>query len=54
MSRGRYLIVYGIPDDRRLRSVATCMEAYGTRIQYSMFIGDLPSQTSNPHARRRR
>jgi CRISPR-associated protein Cas2 len=44
MSRRRYLVAYDIRDDRRLRSVATCMEAYGTRIQYSVFICDLSAQ----------
>jgi CRISPR-associated protein Cas2 len=41
MSRRRYLVAYDIRDDRRLRAVATCMEGYGTRIQYSVFVCDL-------------
>jgi CRISPR-associated protein Cas2 len=41
MSRRRFLVAYDIRDDRRLRSVATCMEGYGTRIQYSVFVCDL-------------
>lgn len=41
MARRRYLVAYDIRDDRRLRMVATCMEGYGTRIQYSVFICDL-------------
>lgn len=46
MSRRRYLVAYDIRDDRRLRNVATCMEGYGTRIQYSVFVCDLsPEET---------
>lgn len=41
MARRRYLVAYDIRDDRRLRAVATCMEGYGERIQYSVFICDL-------------
>jgi CRISPR-associated protein Cas2 len=41
MARRRYLVAYDIRDDRRLRSIATCMEGYGTRIQYSVFVCDL-------------
>lgn len=41
MARRRFLIAYDIRDDQRLRSIATCMEGYGTRIQYSVFICDL-------------
>lgn len=41
MARRRYLVAYDIRDDRRLRSVATCVEGYGERIQYSVFICDL-------------
>lgn len=41
MARRRYLVAYDIRDDRRLRSVAVCMEGYGERIQYSVFIADL-------------
>lgn len=41
MSRRRYLVAYDIRDDRRLRAVATCMEGFGDRIQYSVFICDL-------------
>ena len=44
MSRRRYLVAYDIRDDRRLRNIATCMEGYGTRIQYSVFICDLTTQ----------
>jgi CRISPR-associated protein Cas2 len=41
VARRRYLVAYDIREDRRLRNVATCMEAYGTRIQYSVFVCDL-------------
>jgi CRISPR-associated protein Cas2 len=41
MARRRYLAAYDIRDDRRLRMIATCMEGYGTRIQYSVFVCDL-------------
>jgi CRISPR-associated protein Cas2 len=41
MARRRYLVAYDIRDDRRLRSIAVCMEGYGERIQYSVFVADL-------------
>lgn len=41
MARRRYLAAYDIRDDRRLRTVAVCMEGYGIRVQYSVFICDL-------------
>jgi CRISPR-associated protein Cas2 len=41
VARRRYLVAYDIRDDRRLRSIAGCMEGYGTRIQYSVFVCDL-------------
>jgi len=44
MARRRYLVAYDIRDDRRLRMIATCMEGYGTRIQYSVFVSDLSSR----------
>lgn len=44
MARRRYLVTYDIRDDRRLRAVATCMEAFGERIQYSVFICDLSTR----------
>jgi CRISPR-associated protein Cas2 len=44
MARRRYLVAYDIRDDRRLRNIATCMEGYGERIQYSVFICDLSEQ----------
>jgi CRISPR-associated protein Cas2 len=44
MARKRYLVAYDIREDRRLRNVASCMEGYGERIQYSVFICDLSDQ----------
>jgi CRISPR-associated protein Cas2 len=44
VARRRYLVAYDIRDDRRLRSIAGCMEGYGTRIQYSVFVCDLSDQ----------
>lgn len=44
MARRRYLVAYDIREDRRLRSVAACVEGYGERIQYSVFICDLSEQ----------
>ena len=44
MARQRYLVAYDIREDRRLRNIATCMEGYGTRIQYSVFVCDLSDQ----------
>ena len=44
MARRRYLVAYDIRNDRRLRNIAGCMEGYGTRIQYSVFVCDLSDQ----------
>lgn len=44
MARRRYLVAYDIRDDKRLRNVAVCMEGYGDRIQYSVFVCDLSEQ----------
>jgi CRISPR-associated protein Cas2 len=44
VARKRYLVAYDIREDRRLRNVASCMEGYGERIQYSVFICDLSDQ----------
>lgn len=44
MARRRYLVAYDIREDRRLRNVAICMEGYGNRIQYSVFVCDLSDQ----------
>lgn len=39
--RKRYLVAYDIRDPKRLRLVAKVLEAYGSRLQYSVFICDL-------------
>jgi CRISPR-associated protein Cas2 len=44
VARRRYLVAYDIRDDKRLRQVATCIEGYGDRIQYSVFVCDLSDQ----------
>jgi CRISPR-associated protein Cas2 len=44
MARRRYLVAYDIRDDRRLRQVASCMEGFGERLQYSVFVCDLSAQ----------
>lgn len=44
MARRRYLVAYDIRHERRLRGVAGCMEGYGTRIQYSVFVCDLSAR----------
>ena len=44
MARKRYLVAYDIRDEKRLRTVASCMEGYGDRIQYSVFVCDLSEQ----------
>lgn len=41
MARRRYLLAYDIRHDRRLQLVARCAEAFGDRIQYSVFVCDL-------------
>lgn len=41
MARRRHLIAYDIADEKRLRRVAKVMEAYGERLQYSVFLCDL-------------
>lgn len=44
MSRRRYLVMYDISDERRLRRVHDVVRSAGTRFQYSVFLCDL-SQT---------
>lgn len=39
--RKRYLVAYDIRDPKRLRAVARVLEAYGHRLQYSVFVCDL-------------
>ncbi len=41
MARRRFLIAYDISDPKRLRRVIKIMEAYGERLQYSVFLCDL-------------
>jgi CRISPR-associated protein Cas2 len=41
MARRRYLLAYDIRDPQRLQKVARCAEAFGDRVQYSVFICDL-------------
>lgn len=50
MARRRYLIAYDIANPRRLRQVCKIMEAYGERLQYSVFISDV-SPSELVHAR---
>jgi CRISPR-associated protein Cas2 len=44
MARRRFLVAYDIRDHRRLRRIAGCMEGYGLRVQYSVFVCDLSGQ----------
>lgn len=39
--RTRYLLCYDVRDDARLRRTAKVAEAYGYRLQYSVFLCDL-------------
>jgi CRISPR-associated protein Cas2 len=39
--RTRYLLCYDVRDEARLRRVAKLAEAFGYRLQYSVFICDL-------------
>ncbi len=36
----RYLVAYDISDDRRRTRIAKCLEGYGDRVQYSVFVVD--------------
>ncbi|MBX3057907.1 MAG: CRISPR-associated endonuclease Cas2 [Anaerolineae bacterium] len=40
----RVIVSYDISDDKRRRKVATIMEGYGYRVQYSVFECDLTAQ----------
>jgi len=45
MARRRYLILYDIRDEKRLRDVFNTMRSHGSRFQYSVFLCDLnPSE----------
>jgi len=39
--RSRYLLCYDVRDDKRLRKAAKVAEAFGHRLQYSVFLCDL-------------
>ncbi len=39
--RTRFLLCYDVRDDRRLRKAARVAEAFGYRLQYSVFLCDL-------------
>lgn len=41
MARRRYLVMYDISDDRRLRLVHDVVRSHGTRFQYSVYLCDL-------------
>lgn len=41
MARRRYLVMYDIRDDGRLRRVHDAVRSVGTRFQYSVFLCDL-------------
>lgn len=44
MRRSRLLVSYDVREPRRLRRVAKTMEAYGSRLQYSVFVCDLSAR----------
>lgn len=44
MSRRRYLILYDIRDDKRLRAIFNTMRSHGSRFQYSVFLCDLSAR----------
>jgi len=37
----RYLIAYDISDDPRRARIAKCLQGYGDRVQYSVFVVDV-------------
>lgn len=41
MARRRYLILYDIRNEKRLREVFNTMRSFGSRFQYSVFLCDL-------------
>lgn len=41
MARRRYLVMYDISDDRRLRLVHDVVRSHGSRFQYSVYLCDL-------------
>lgn len=36
----RFVVAYDIPDDRRRTRIANFLQAYGDRVQYSVFVVD--------------
>ena len=38
----KYMICYDVPDDKCRRKIVKFLEAIGRRIQYSVFIGEIP------------
>lgn len=43
MARRRFLVMYDIREDGRLRRVHDVVRSHGTRLQYSVFVCDLSS-----------
>lgn len=41
MRRIRYIVAYDISDPKRLRQVYKAVQAFGSRLQYSVFVCDL-------------
>ncbi|WOQ16528.1 CRISPR-associated endonuclease Cas2 [Raineyella sp. W15-4] len=39
----RYVIAYDITDDRRRSALATLLQGYGDRVQFSVFVIDSPA-----------
>ena len=37
----RYLVAYDITNDRRRTRIARCLQEYGDRVQYSVFVVDI-------------
>lgn len=37
----RYLVAYDISDDARRTRIAKCLQAFGDRVQYSVFVVDI-------------
>lgn len=48
MARRRYLVMYDIRDELRLRRVHDVVKGYGDRLQYSVYVCDLsPTELTN-------
>ncbi len=37
----RYLVAYDVSDDRRRTQISKCLQTYGDRVQYSVFVVDV-------------